>query len=173
MTAILLTPQPLPLSQKFRFSTVPVGSVAYGSVGTAVSCVNGTTYWASVYITGTMVMTGIGVLNGGTVGTNNGLVALYNADGVLVANSALAGALTASANAFQQRAFTSPYTALGPGLYYIAYQANGATDNVRMVAASTFIDVLTKSAAGTFGTLPALVVPTTFTADVGPVAYVY
>ena len=38
---------------------------------------------------------------------------------------------------------------------------------------NTFVDVLTKSVTGTFGTLPSLTVPTTFTADKGPIAYVY
>ena len=85
--ALQLTPQPLPLTQKFRFSTVPVGSVAYGSMGTAVSAVNGTTYWGSVYITGTVTLTGIGVLNAGTVGTSLGLVGLYTAAGALVGSA--------------------------------------------------------------------------------------
>lgn len=158
---------------RFRYSTVPVGSVAYGSFGTNTTLVSGTIYWADVYIPRNFTVTGIGVLNGATVGTNNGLVGLYDSAGTLLGNSALAGAVTAGANAFQQRALLTPYEAVGPGRYWVAYQANGTTDTLRTVAASTFIDVLTKSATGTFGTLTALTPPTTFTADVGPIAYVY
>ncbi len=156
-----------------RFQTVPIGSVAYASMGNDTTLVSGTIYWAEVDIPINFTATGIAVLNGATVGTNNGLVGLYNSGGVLVANSALAGALTAGANAFQTRAFAATYAAIGPGRYWVAYQANGATDTLRTVAASTFVDCLTKSATGTFGTLTALTVPTTFTANVGPIAYVY
>lgn len=171
--ALQLTPQLLPNTGKYRYSTVDVGSVAYGSLGTNTTLVAGTIYVASVYVPRQMTITGVGVLNGATVGTNNGIVGLYNAAGALVANSALAGNVTSGANAFQQRAFTGTYVALGPALFYVLYQANGTTDTLRTVATNTFIDVLTKSDTGAFGTLTALTPPTSFTADVGPIAYVY
>lgn len=158
---------------RFRYSTVPIGSVAYGSFGTNTTMVAGTIYWADVYIPRNFTVTGIAVLNGATVGTDNGLVGLYNSAGVLVGNSALAGTLSAGANAFQARDLLTPYAAVGPGRYWVAYQQNGTTATIRTVAASTFVDVLTKSATGVFGTLTALTPPTTFTADVGPIAYVY
>jgi hypothetical protein len=155
------------------FSTVPIGSVAYSAFGNATTTVSGTIYWAEVFIPRNFVATGIAVLNGGTVGTNNGIVALYSTTGALLANSALAGAVTAGANAFQTRNFTATYSTKGPARYFVAYQANGAVDNIRTIAASTFVTSLTSSATGTFGTLTALTVPTTVTANVGPIAYVY
>lgn len=159
---------------RFRFPTITFGSTAYASVGTAVSAVAGTIYFADVFVGRDFVATGVGILNAGTIGTNLGIVALYDSGGVLVANSALAGAVTVGANAFQQYAFTSTAALQGPARYWVAYQANGATDNVRCVAASTFVDVLTKSQTGAFGTIPAtFTVPTSFTADVGPAAYLY
>ena len=156
-----------------RYSTVPIGDVAYGSVGTNTTTVAGTIYWAEVNIPRNMDITGIAVLNGATVGADLGVVALYNSAGTLVANSALAGATTSGANAFQARAFTAVYPAIGPGRYWIASQSNGTTDTIRTIAVSTNIDCLTASATGAFGTLTALTVPTTITADKGPVAYVY
>jgi hypothetical protein len=136
--------------------------------------VAGTIYYAEVEIRRNITLTGVGVLNGATVGTNNWIVGLHtSAGGAVVANSALAGVLSSGANAFQQIAFTATYDATGPGRYWIAFQSNGATDTARTTAVSTFVDVLTKSTAGAFGTLPSLTVPTTFTADVGPIAYVY
>lgn len=159
---------------RFRFPTITFGSTAYGSVGTATSSVAGTVYFADVFVGRDFTATGVGILNAGTVGTNLGIVALYNSGGVLLANSALAGAVTVGANAFQQYAFTSTVAIQGPAQYWIAYQANGATDNFRTIAASTFVDVLTKSQTGAFGTIPATFTPpTTFTADVGPAAYLY
>ena len=155
-----------------RFSTVPIGSVAYGSMGTDTTLVAGTIYWAELHIPRVLSLTGAAVLNGGTVGTNNGLVGLYDSGGSLVANSALAGAVTASSNAFQARAFTAVYLAQ-PGRYWLAYQANGTTDTIRTIAVSTFIDALTTSATGAFGTLTQMTVPTTITADKGPIGYVY
>lgn len=159
---------------RFRYPTITFGSTAYGSLGTAVSSVNGTIYFADVYVERDFTATGVGILNAGTVGTNLGIVALYSAGGALLANSALAGATTAGANVFQQYAFTATVKILGPAQFFIAYQANGATDNFRAIAASTFVDVVTKSQTGVFGTIPAtFTVPTTFTADVGPAAYLY
>ena len=159
---------------RFRYPTITFGSTAYGSLGTAVSSVAGTVYIADVYVERDFTATGVGILNAGTVGTSLGIVGLYSAAGNLLANSALAGAVTAGANAFQQRAFTATIKLLGPAQYFVAYQANSNTDNFRAIAASTFVDVVTTSTTGAFGTMPATItVPTTFTADVGPAAYLY
>jgi len=157
-----------------RYATIPVGSVAYGSVGTNTTLVAGTTYWAEVYIPANITLTGVAVLNGATVGTDKWIVGLYaTAGGAVLANSALAGTSSSGANGFQAIAFTGTYAAVGPARYWMAFQSNGITDTARTIAVSTFVDVLTKSATGTFGTLPSLTAPTTFTADVGPIAYVY
>lgn len=159
---------------RFRFPTITFGSTAYASLGTAVSSVAGTIYFADVFVGRDFTATGIGILNAGTTGTNLGIVALYDSGGVLLANSALAGAVTSGGNAFQQYAFTATVRIQGPAQYWVAYQANGATDNFRCIAASTFVDVLTKSQTGVFATIPATFTPpTTFSADVGPAAYLY
>lgn len=153
---------------------LPNGTIlAFASLGTNTTLVAGTLYRCEIFAPYLALWTGIGVLNGATVGTNNGLVALYDSNGVLVANSAVAGAVTAGANSFQQRAFTSPVL-LGPGRYFLAYQANGATDTLRTWAAANGGNQMTASSTGTFGTLPAsFTPPTTFTADVGPIAHLY
>lgn len=160
---------------RYRYSTVPIGSVAYASAGTDVAAVAGTFYCADVVVPRTMTLTGIAVLNGATGTTNYDLVALYDSGGHLVANSAVAGTLEATANIFQARNFTSTYTAFGPAEYFACVQANGNTGTLRMIPTVTFIDVLATSFTGVFGTVPATMttVPTTFTADVGPVAYVF
>jgi len=157
-----------------RYATIPVGSVAYGSLGTNTTLVAGTTYWAEVYIPANVTLTGVAVLNGATVGTDKWIVGLYaTAGGAAVANSNLSGTASSGADAFQAIAFTATYAALGPARFWVAFQSNGTTDKVRTIAVSTFVETLTKSATGSFGTLPSLTVPTTVTADVGPIAYVY
>lgn len=157
-----------------RYSTVPIGSVAYASSGTNSTVVAGTLYVAEVQIPKFMTITGIAVLVGTTGGTNNGLVALYDAGGNLLATSALAGALVGTAATFQTRDFITPVqNAIGK--YFVAYQQNGTTATLKTIPVSTFIDCLTISQTGVFGTIPTTLtaVPSAVVADVGPFAYVY
>ena len=154
---------------------LPNGTIlAFAALGTNTTVVAGTLYRCEIFVPYWATWTGIGVLNGVTVGTDNHLVALYDSNGVLIANSALAGALSAGANAFQQRAFTSATPPLAPGRYFLAVQSNGTTATLRTWAAANGGNQMTASSTGTFGTVPAsFTPPTTFTADVGPIAYLY
>lgn len=160
------------LSGRSRFQTVPIGSVAYSSFGNATTTVAGTHYRAEIFVNRKVTLKGIAVLNAGTIGADKGLVALYDSTGSLVASSAAAGATTVGANAFQSYDFTATVD-VKPGQYWAVYQSNGTTDNVRTIAASTFIETSTGSATGTFATALNFTPPTTFTANVGPVAYAY
>jgi len=155
-----------------RISNIQIGGVAYGSLGTSAVHVAGTIYVAEIVFPFRKSITGIAVLNGGTVGTDNLIVGLYPAaGGAVLANSALAGTLSAGANVFQEIAFTGAYAAEA-GLYYVAVQCNGTTATTRRIAASTYLN-LAKSFAGSFGTLASLTVPTTTAADTGPIVYAY
>ena len=153
---------------------LPNGPIlAFASLGTSAVHVAGTWYRSEIFVPHLAQWTGINVLNGATVGTDNIMVALYDTNGVLITNSAVAGALSAGANAFQSLAFlTQPI--LNPGRYFIAVQCNGTTATTRKWAAANGGNQMTQSAAGTFGTVPAsFTPPTTFTADVGPIAALY
>ena len=163
----------LPPSGRPRFSTVPVGSVAYGSFGTSTTPTAGSLYWAEVFIDRPITLTGIAPLNAATVGTNKYVVALYDSTGAVLATSDLAGTTTSGADAFQQIPFTATEDITQPGRYWIGLQLDGNTDRFRTIAASTFIDVFTKSSAAVFGTITNFTPPTVFTANVGPIAYVY
>lgn len=157
-----------------KIPNIAVGSVALASLGTNTTLVAGTLYVTSIFVPVTKVITGIGVLNGVTAGTDNGLVALFDASGHKVATSALAGALSAGANTFQERAFLTPFTARGPATYLAAYQQNGTTATIRTIATATFLNAVGDAIAGTFGTIPAdITPPTTLTADEGPICYLY
>ena len=153
---------------------LPNGPIlAFASLGTSAVHVAGTWYRSEIFVPHLAQWTGINVLNGATVGTDNIMVALYDTNGVLITNSAVAGALSAGANAFQSLAFlTQPI--LNPGRYFIAVQCNGTTATTRKWAAANGGNLMTASATGTFGTVPAsFTPPTTFTADVGPIAALY
>lgn len=155
-------------------SSVPVPDTG----GTAYTSVNGTGTAPSatvmncteVFLPYNKLLTGIGLLNGTTVGTDNHLVALYDSTGNLIANSAVAGVLAASASTYQQISFTTKYYAVGPAAYFACLQSNGTTATIRMIVTGTQDTYLTKGVtAQTFGTVPAtFTVPTTFTTAVGP-----
>lgn len=133
----------------------------------------------SVYLTQLIVpynttLTGIGVLNAATVGTNKYIVALFSDAGVPLANSALAGVTTAGASAYQQVPFTGTVAVQGPKTYWIAIYINGTTDTYYSMPTLAQAHGLAGSvAAQTFGTVASVTLPTTFTAALGPVAYVY
>lgn len=151
--------------------TIPL--TAFASAGTSTVQVSGTLNVSEIFVPAINTFKGIAILNGATVGTDNLLVALYSTNGTLLANSAVAGVLSAGANAFQKIDFLIPFTTI-PGRYFVAVQCSGTTATTRRLNAANSPNVLTTSVAGTFGTLPATItVPTTFTDVVGPIAQLY
>ena len=154
---------------------IAMGSLAltsYETNGTAPTA--GTMYLTEIYVPFTQTWTGISKLNGTTVGTDNHLVALYGADGTLLANSAVAGVLSASASVFQDTAFTAPITLI-PGRYFLGVQSNGTTATLRHLETANGVANNTGSQAGTFGTVPATLttVPVTTTNAQGVIARLY
>src|SRR6185369_10945715 len=165
--------QLVPMTGRYRVCTLSGNLGTLSSLGTDTAGVNGTVWFADVFIPFVGTFTGIGVLNGGTVATDKIIVALHDSSGAVLANSALAGTNMASTNVFQETAFTATYTTLRPGRFWISVQTNGANANIRTIATATWIDVLTNNVAGTFGTLPTLTPATSFAAGKGPIAYLY
>lgn len=152
------------------------GGTIYTSLNSTGTTLAATTmYCSELDLLSNKIVTGIGIMNGTTVGTDKHLVALYDASGNLLANSATAGATSATASNYQNFAFTSSYFAVGPAQYFTCMQTNGTTDTVRMLVTQVGDTLLTKGVTGiTFGTVPATItVPTTFTTAVGPYAYLY
>jgi hypothetical protein len=156
-------------------TAIPMGSLAFASYetnGTAPTA--GTMYLTEIFIPFTQTWTGISKLNGTTVGTDNHLVSLYGADGTLLANSAVAGALSAGASAFQDTAFTAPITLI-PGRYFLGVQSNGTTATLRHLETALGATNSTGAQAGTFGTVPATLttVPVTITNAQGVITRLY
>lgn len=142
--------------------------------GTSTTPSATTVYLTQVYIPFNSTLTGVYVNNAGTAGTNKYIVALFNSAGSAVANSTLSGITTSGTSAYQQLAFTGTYAAVGPGLYWIGLYVNGTTDRFYSVPAVGQFAGYTGSLTGqTFGTVAAITPPTSFTADVGPVAFTY
>lgn len=165
------------LSTRFRVAAPESGGTAYTALGGTGTAVGATTlYCTEVILPSNKLLTGIAVLNGTTVTANARYVILYDSAGNALANSALAGQASVSASVFETYAFTAKYFAIGgPTQYFACLQDNavGGT-TVRMVTTGTQDTVLTKGQTGaTFGTIPALTVPTTFTTAVGPYVYLY
>lgn len=139
-----------------------------GVAGTA-----GSIYFTEIFVPHLATWTGVGVLNGTVVGTDNFIVAVYSTNGTLMANSALAGTLSAGASVFQNIPFTTPVQ-LVPGRYFIAFQSNGTTATIRHLLAANGVSNYTGSQAGVFGTIPATItVPTSFTTAVGVITQLY
>lgn len=163
-----------------QYSNIPIGSVAYGSLGTNTTDVAGQLWVVSFTLPLDTTLANIKCLAGATATTDNVIGALYKQNlagdttmATLVANSALAGALLSGASTFQTYTFTTAYVAKA-GKYFMVLQGNGtAAGAIRTIAASTYIGLAAGSIAGTFGTLGAQITfPTTFTADKGPICYV-
>ena len=156
--------------------TVPIGSVAYGSFGTSTTASTTGEFTASVWVPTSFVATGITNLHGSAVdGAAKAISILRDSTGNRLAWSALAGTVTATNDAFQAIPFTATRIVVGPALYAIGIQNDTADVNaIRTVAASTFNNLVASSITSVFGTVAATVtLPTTFTADTGPVACIY
>ena len=159
-------------SAAIRVANIPVGPVARASIGTDAVSVAGTVYFADLILHEPMVATGAAMLNGTTgVGTDLQIFALWDESGVLLRTTDLAGVTPATADVFQEIAFTSPIS-LPAGRYWIGFQLNGTTSPHQTIAASTYLNS-TGSVAGVFATIPAITPTTTTTADRGPVGYLY
>ena len=154
---------------------LPNGPIlAFASLGTSAVHVSGTWYRSEIYVPHLAQWTGAQVLNGTVAGTDNMIVALYDTNGVLITSSNyVTGTTSSGTNAFQSVPFLAQ-PILPPGRYFIATQFNGGTATTRKWAAANGGNQMTQSATGTFGTVPAsFTPPTTFTADVGPIAALY
>lgn len=130
-------------------------------------------YVTQIFIPVNATLTGVYLNNGATVGTNKWIVALFNSAGAVVANSSLSGITTSGADGYQQLPFTGTYAAK-TGMYWIGIYMNGTTDRFRSAPAVGQYAGYTGDITGqTFGTVATITPPTSFTADVGPVAFTY
>jgi len=159
----------------YRLSYPDPGDVAYTSINTSGTTVGATTvYCTEVNLPYNKLITGLAFLSGTTVTNDHRYSILYDSAGNALAHGALTGVVTATASIYQAFAFTTPFYAIGPARYFGCFQDSVGSDSVRMTITGTHDNFLTAGQTGaTFGTVPALTVPTSFTTAVGPYLYVY
>lgn len=146
---------------------------ALETAGTAPSA-NTQIYCTELDVPFNMFLSGIGILNGTTVGTDKHWVILYDAAGAVLANSAAAGVTTAGASTYQKHSFVTPYYVVGPARYFACAGTNGTTDTIRHAATGTNDNILGGAVTGqVFGTAAAITVPTTFTTVKAPYFMVF
>jgi hypothetical protein len=162
-------------SPRFRIYSPEPGGTAYTSLNTSgTSLIATEVYCTETFVPTNKLLTGAAVLAGTSVSTDSWYMVLYDSGGTALANSAVAGATLSGASTYQQQAFTSKFFAVGPADYFVCFQSNGTSATARMAVTGVNDNILTKGQTGaTFGTIPALTVPTTFTTAVGPYVYLY
>lgn len=165
----------------FIVSNIPIGPVALASIGTNTTGV--IQLWLSeLFVPCNRFVTKIGLLQGGTAGTDKALGVIYDSSGALVGSSALAGTnLNGSANTFLEvsialdgsGAAVGGVQLFGPGQYYVGYQLNGTAVGDVQTLNNPYLMAGGAVAAGVFGTLPATITPpSAFSANNVPVIYI-
>lgn len=135
--------------------------------------VAGSRYYTSINIGFPQTLTGIIAKVGTTGGTDLWIFELHSPTGALLATTTTSGTTAGTANTYQQIAFTATYNLTVPGTYFIAVQSNGTTAKLGTLNSPNNSGVYTGSATGVFATGASITPPTTYTANLGPLATVY
>lgn len=139
--------------------------------GTDATPVNTETYIVEVFIPANVTLTGVAILNGSAV-AGNVKISLANSSGVPIAAAVTASTAQAGTAVYQKIPFAVPYAAVGPATYYLLVQfSTNATPRYRAHAVGIF--GASKKTGEVFGTFTTVTPPTTFSADLGPVASFY
>lgn len=127
------------------------------------------TYVCGVQVPASMTVTGVRLFNGSAV-AGNVKAGLFDSTGVNVA--ATASTAQAGIDAYQQVAFSAPYSAKGPATYFIGAQFDtGVTPRFNSHAFGAFPAF--KKTGETYGTFTTLTPVATFAANLGPIATLY
>jgi hypothetical protein len=136
--------------------------------GTDTTPVTTETYIAEVFVAANCTATGVAVFNGSAV-AGNIAVAIANSSGGVLASSAATAA--SGTDAYQRVAFSSAATLYGPATYYVLLQSNNTSYRFNSHAFGNF--GASKKTGETFGSFTTITPPSTFTADLGPIASLY
>jgi len=166
----------------YTITNIPMGSAVmtgYETNGVAQTAFN--TYIAEIFVPYWATWTGAGYINGTGIGTDTGVVWLFNSNGMLIQNSAIAGTTNAAAaSVWEDVAWTVPVT-LSPGRYFTGLSLSGTTVTPRHIltangAAPRTAQIATiTSYALSLATFKAaaITIPTTFTTALGPIMRLY
>lgn len=165
--------------QASNFAVVPMAHS--GGIG-ATSATMGTdtapsiteTYVVMVYVPVNGSFTGISILNGSAI-AGNLTIAMANSGGQLITSvpSTVSASTAASGTAaFQAIPFVGPHALVGPAYYFILLQCDSTSYRFRTHVVGAF--PAGKLTGTTYGSMPSnFAVPSTFTANLGPVCSLY
>lgn len=143
--------------------------------GNDTACTNGTIYVVKFTPDRPFKATGIGYQIGTTGGTDKVVATLFDAAGAVLAYSDTGGATVGTSSTSQALPFTSVSTyTVAPGVdYFAGVVFNGTTAKFYTLAAGSSQGNIAGTGTQTFGTPAAITAPSTFTANKGPLAYLY
>lgn len=137
--------------------------------GTNATPVATEVYIAEVFVASNCQITGVANFNG-SVASGNLKVGLASSAGAILATSA--STAMSGTDSYQRIAFTAPYSALGPATYYILVFVDNNTARINTHPFGNF--GAAKQTGQTYVTgFTTITPPTTFTADLGPMASLY
>lgn len=128
------------------------------------------TYIAEVFIPCNMTITGIAVFNG-SVASGNMKVCLADETGAPVSAATSASTAMSGTSTLQRIPFAVAYAAKGPRTMYVLLQIDNNTARYRTIPFSSC--GASKKTGEVYGTFTTVTPPTTFTANVGPMAQLY
>lgn len=152
-----------------KFLSAPIVT-SIATIGLATSASANSLWISEVYIDRSMILTGIGVLNGATV-AGNSIVGLYDTSGNLVASSG--STANSGTNAFQEIPFSVTYTAKGPGRYFIAVVSNNGNHIIRTISPADPGVLAAVQLQGGFSVPATITVPASAAAGAGAIGYAY
>lgn len=153
---------------KTRWANIPTTST---SQGTDTAAVAGRFFITDLYLPVGCSLTGIAWLVGSVGGTDKVVVALWGADGKVLATSNLAGVAVGAAGAAQNVNFTAPKSISGPTMVAVGVQLSGSTAKLRT---APFPAVCSAVVEGSFGTVePLASFPSGFSASQAPIVTTY
>jgi hypothetical protein len=174
--------QKIPQSAVDTGSNLPGFFVGHWSPNTAESGTDTTPaekklFTGSLFLPVNKKIKGIGYLVGSVGGTNKAVAGLFDSTGTLLANSSetTEGATVGTAKEIQELDLTTPYSALGPALYYVGITMNGNTARIRTIPSNAIgSNVYSKEITLTSkNKLANIAAPTAVEQGKAPVAWVY
>jgi hypothetical protein len=162
------SPGTLVSGSKTRWANIPTTSTQQGTDTAAVA---GRFFITDLYVPVSCSLSGIAWLVGSVGGTDKVLVALWGADGSLLATSSLAGVTVGAAGSVQSLTFTTPKSLSGPTMVAVGIQLSGSTAKLRT---APFPAVCSAVVEGSFGTVePLASFPSGFSAGQAPIITTY
>lgn len=145
------------------------------SAGTDVAFAEKKLFVSSLFLPANKKVKGIGLLLGTEGGTNKLVAGLFNSKGEPLAKTSetTEGTVAGTKETIQEIDLTAEYEAVGPAVYFIGITGNGTTAKMRTIAIGGKNVLTGEVELAEKNKLAKFTAPTSFTADKGPVAFLY